>query len=183
MKKQCTLCKIEKNFANFHQEKSRKDGFHPWCKQCKGERQKSYYENNKPEILERQAKYQKNNEQKIKDASKVRAKRNYDKDPKKSVQRVLDYIKKNPQKNAERSAMHRAILLQATPPWADRRLIEEVYEFAVEFKEFGFDVHVDHIVPLKGKNVCGLHVQKNLRVCLAVINLSKGNKYVDGLYA
>jgi len=41
---------------------------------------------------------------------------------------------------------------------------------------FGFEWHVDHVLPLKGDNVCGLHIWSNLAVIPKVENLRKGNK-------
>lgn len=67
--------------------------------------------------------------------------------------------------------------IQAMPPWADVARIEAVYQEAEEFKALGLDVHVDHIVPLQGKNVCGLHVHDNLQILLAADNISKGNRF------
>lgn len=55
----------------------------------------------------------------------------------------------------------------------------EVYALAKEFRESGIDVDVDHIIPLRGKNVCGLHVENNLRVCLKKNNQRKKNSVDD----
>jgi hypothetical protein len=40
----------------------------------------------------------------------------------------------------------------------------------------GFEWHVDHVLPLAGKDVCGLHVWSNLRVIPKIENLRKGAK-------
>lgn len=66
----------------------------------------------------------------------------------------------------------------ATPKWADFDKIAEVYrERDRIIRETGIDHHVDHMVPLNGKLVCGLHVHYNLRVIEARENLKKYNKF------
>ncbi len=76
-------------------------------------------------------------------------------------------------------AKYRATKLKATPKWANIEAIKGWYKLAKMFdKTFKEKHHVDHIVPLQGKKVCGLHVEYNLQVLTAVENLSKGNKYV-----
>lgn len=67
-------------------------------------------------------------------------------------------------------ANRRALKLNATPKWANLDLIKEVYLNCPE----GY--HVDHIIPLKNKLVCGLHVENNLQYLPAVENIKKGNK-------
>lgn len=62
---------------------------------------------------------------------------------------------------------------RATPKWADMALIEQVYNSRKPGE------HVDHIIPLNGKLVCGLHVHNNLRVISSSENLLKNNKWSD----
>lgn len=88
------------------------------------------------------------------------------------------YRKKNLHKRAVIEANHRAQKLNATPRWANEFFISEAYHLAkLRTKMLGYPWHVDHIVPLKSKFVCGLHVENNLQVIPAVDNFRKHNSY------
>lgn len=66
----------------------------------------------------------------------------------------------------------------ATPRWVDHNKIILIYAESKRITtETGIQHHVDHIIPIQGKLVCGLHVHTNLRIIEAVENLSKNNKY------
>jgi hypothetical protein len=62
--------------------------------------------------------------------------------------------------------------LKATPIWADLKEIRGLYIEAQQKK-----MHVDHIVPLRSKLVCGLHCAANLRLLSSEENHVKGNRY------
>ncbi len=59
---------------------------------------------------------------------------------------------------------------QATPPWADRSAIQQIYLHCPKGS------HVDHVIPLRGKLVSGLHIPSNLQYLTKAENLSKGRK-------
>lgn len=65
----------------------------------------------------------------------------------------------------------RANKLNATSSWANHEEIAKIYKLCPP----GY--HVDHIIPLHGKLVCGLHVEHNLQYLTAKDNLSKGNSF------
>jgi len=72
---------------------------------------------------------------------------------------------------------------EATPPWLtleDRHAIRALYLHAQQMTRItGERYVVDHIVPLRSPEVCGLHVPWNLRVITQAANLQKSNKLVD----
>lgn len=72
-----------------------------------------------------------------------------------------------------KSAKYKANKLQRIPAWADLRVIEEFYYNKPK------NMHVDHIIPLNGKNVSGLHVIDNLQYLSAEDNLKKSNSFIS----
>jgi len=79
---------------------------------------------------------------------------------------------------ASQCRRRQAAQLQRTPPWADMSAIAEFYVEAKRLEELtGIQFHVDHIVPLQGELVSGLHVPANLQLLPAHENLSKSNSF------
>jgi hypothetical protein len=74
--------------------------------------------------------------------------------------------------------------INRTPKWVtqdDLETIKQIYTFANNLsKVFGTKYHVDHIVPLQGMLVSGLHVPSNLQIIPAVDNVKKSNSYEVG---
>jgi hypothetical protein len=86
----------------------------------------------------------------------------------------------NPDKRAALEAKRRSAQLQRTPPWLTAEHLTQIDEFYIAAKMFqmytGELYHVDHIEPLQGDNVSGLHVPWNLQVIPYKENLQKSNK-------
>lgn len=73
----------------------------------------------------------------------------------------------------------RASQLQRTPVWLNLGNfleIESIYQYCAALRQSGLNYHVDHIIPLQGKTVSGLHVPWNLQVIHAAENMSKSNR-------
>jgi len=94
----------------------------------------------------------------------------------------LRYQQANPGWINSLSAARRARKLQATPLWADRSKMKLFYGEAARLtEETGIPHHVDHIIPLKNKYVCGLHCEANLQVIPGPENLAKSNHIWPGM--
>jgi hypothetical protein len=66
---------------------------------------------------------------------------------------------------------------QRTPTWANQSEITMWYEVAEVLSRSGVKFHVDHVVPMQGKTVSGLHVPENMQVLPASLNISKNNQW------
>lgn len=92
--------------------------------------------------------------------------------------KLLAYTKQhradNPELYRSYAAKRRAAKLQRTPPWADLEAIKTIYANCPE----GY--HVDHIHPMQGELISGLHVENNLQYLTAEENLRKSNSFTEG---
>lgn len=76
------------------------------------------------------------------------------------------------------AAKRRAFKLQRTPSWADMEAIKVIYRQARMLSTgTGVPHHVDHKVPLQGKQVSGLHVHQNLQILTGSENSKKSNRF------
>jgi hypothetical protein len=83
------------------------------------------------------------------------------------------WAKENPEHYAFHSAKRRASKLRATPIWLSKMQLQEIKEF---YQRCPKGMHVDHIIPLQGENVCGLHVPWNLQYLTPTENSQKSNQ-------
>lgn len=161
--KYCPNCQTSKLFTEFSKNKSRKDGLMGYCKPCQQEKRKI-------------------SDTKYKEDRNVSA-RKWRNDNREAYLATLKRYRNNRQ--YVRTALQvkrKAAKLQRTPAWlteSDLLHIQCLYQVAaMRTKESGYAWHVDHIIPLQGKNVSGLHVPSNLRVIPALDNLQKSNNYL-----
>ena len=171
----CTKCGVAKPLFDFHKDSHTKSGFRPHCKLCVH----AYAQDNKETISARQKTWYEQNRE-----TKARKSRDwYEQNREKEKAKAKRWRQANPDKANALKAKRRASKLQATPPWLtqdDLAGIRQFYTIANQLTELNGQIyHVDHIVPLQGKTVCGLHVPWNLQVLEGSENMSKSNKLVD----
>ena len=157
----------------------RRDGMRKWAAENPEEKKRraaEWYDNNRDEIIER---VRENYYADI-DKSRERARDYAARHREEAVDRAKRWKKNNPERAKEHDAArdpvklhagkakYRAARRQACPPWLNKEMlnqIHEIYRLRRQISEATGIVHeVDHIVPLQGGTVCGLHVPWNLRV-------------------
>lgn len=145
--KKCCRCNQNKTLDSFHRTKRNPDGLQYYCIACNKKAAKLWYKN-------------------YKKSHKIRVKL---------------WTKKNSDKNCAKAVKYKVSKLNRTPKWLTSKqisLIQKFYTKAAKLtKQTGISHEVDHIVPLQGKNVSGLHVPWNLRVITAIKNRKKKNSF------
>ena len=90
----------------------------------------------------------------------------------------LQYFEQNKDRVYAKNAKKRALKRNATALWANQDKIRAIYAECIRLsKETGVVHHVDHVIPLASKVVCGLHCEQNLQILTATENLTKLNRF------
>ncbi len=164
--KVCNKCQIFKR--DYHKDSTKKDGFCTICADCKKSNTKAWCEKNQEQARKTSLK---NYYSRKEDLEFIERRKN--------TERL--WRLNNPNRRCANEAKRRATKLKATPPWLSdthQAHIHRTYNLCrIVSEATGEKYHVDHIVPLQGESVCGLHVPWNLRVIPAKANIRKGNKY------
>ena len=171
----CNKCLINKKFLEFNKRKQNKDGYNNKCRSCVKEWREprkhiealvcaKYYKKNKIQIIQQQKESSRN---------KIKYNKEY-----------YQATKNFPRNKANRNATYKAYIQakqNRTPKWLtkdDYWLMEQAYVVAQErSNKYRIKFHVDHIIPLQGKNVSGFHCPDNLQILPWYENISKSNKF------
>ncbi len=162
----CSVCDVKKFLILFPKGDKYKDGYRGTCKRCTALAASQWHRLNRPTLSSAEKK-QRAETRKAATRERVKVK-----------QKI--YAKKYPSKRAYYSSMYRARKIQRTPSWLtlpQLKMMQDMYDKSAALSSLTGEIyHVDHIVPLKGKSVSGLHVPWNLQILTAVENCLKSNK-------
>jgi hypothetical protein len=187
----CNCCGVGKQLSDFYKRKDSPDGYRNDCKLCRKEAVlvRYYADHEKGKQMLRVAhsnKIAKNPKWHVEQYAKNRevnlaASKAYyvsNAEERRAKQRL--WSKTNRGTANALSKRYKLKKRNATPAWlseSDLLAMKCKYQVAAMLNKHGVEPwHVDHIVPIRGKDVCGLHVPWNLQVIPAKQNLSKGNR-------
>lgn len=146
--KRCRSCgEAKKKLTEFYKDKTSTDGVRSSCKTCMNSQSSTWIKENRDRFNELQR--------------NCRIRTGYH----------MAWYYRNREVSAGRRAAKLSGTTKVTPRWADRDLIKDMY---AEAGYFGLDV--DHMVPLRSDNVCGLHCESNLHAIPKSDNARKSNR-------
>ena len=189
--KLCVSCKAQKSLSEFYKRKDSPDGYRNDCKVCRSasslknhyadheagkERLRQSYEKRKATNPNLSAELYAKHREKDLERSKLAYQANAE--DRKAKQRHWSKVNRGTANALGRK--YKLKKINATPKWLSESQLLHIkckYQLAAMLNVHGVEAwHVDHIVPIRGKDVCGLHVPWNLRVIPAKENMTKGNK-------
>jgi len=162
--KKCSACNKTKSSSEFGKKKTSSDGLRSLCKKCRSEKELIYRNKFPRKVAEIKRKSYQANKEKYKSY-------------------YAQYVRDNRADCNARTRKRQLSKLKRTPKWADMLKIKEVYRDCVEINLAALIAGciekfvVDHIIPLQGKHVSGLHVHNNLQIMTASDNAVKYNKF------
>jgi len=169
--KTCSKCSNTLAVSMFYKNKTMKDGLMSTCKTCDNLRRRERALAN-PEYENARSKAWRKANPEAAAAIRKKSKDNY------RANHYDKYIAGRRKYYNAKSAKRRAAKLKATGPWTIASEIAKFYKAtrALEYVT-GIKYHVDHIVPLRGEGVCGLHTHSNMQILRATDNIAKSNHY------
>jgi hypothetical protein len=196
--KTCTKCNEIKTVDLFYKRSDQKNKYTSHCRACKRAHDNAY--NSLEETKKKRAEYSK----KLRSTLEYKSKEftykyaYYRTDEYKRIKRLkqkirrLDpsikqkeklscsvYAKLNSEKMAIKTIKRKIAKLQRTPFWLNdgqKFELECIYKYCSSLRKIGLNYQVDHIIPLQGKFVSGMHVPWNLQIITGAENASKGNR-------
>jgi hypothetical protein len=157
------------------------------CAECLAERRQAWGRNNPQKVtaqkrawrnanIEKSRRLNLDNQKKNRASANKRSLRWYHEHRDQAKAATARWQREHPDAVASKAAKYRAAKSMQMPGWADEIAIGMMYQAANVFRVSGFDVHVDHVIPLQGRAVAGLHVHRNLQIIDALANRSKSNR-------
>ena len=177
MTKICTKCKEEKPLEDFSKKANDKENLRSGCKLCDNALYKTWYEANKKRKGVTNKAWREANKELRATTNKAWYKANKER----VTATTKEWSKANRGRKNAAGAKRDAAKLDRTPPWLtkeDYQCIAAIYvEAARRTKETGIPHEVDHIIPLQGQTVSGLHVPSNLQILTKSENCRKSNSF------
>lgn len=189
--KVCSSCGVEKLKSEFGRNSIKRDGLCAACKVCRNARKKRHYYANREQEVEAAKAWNLANPERVRANKRASYRRHKDRLREKSRSEYVTrrdeilaantaWRRANRAKCAEIKARRRSAKLQRTPKWLSAEQKSEIFNCYRTARDMTVitcePYHVDHVVPLQGEGVCGLHVPWNLQIVPGRVNNAKYNK-------